>query len=107
MFALTLDAATNVAVAVVVVFVVGAIAAVWVMKTIVQKMATVLVLLVLAFAVYSQRTSLQDCADKVTGNFERMGTDVTVTDTECSFFGVTVTIKDPRSNDVDTGSGPE
>jgi hypothetical protein len=41
--------------------------------------------------------SLQDCADKVQDNFELAGADVVVTDTECSFFGVTVTISDPRS----------
>lgn len=97
MFALTLDAAKNIAVAVVIVFLVGSLAAAWIMKTIIQKVATAGVLLLLAFAVYSQRTSLQDCADKVQGNFAREGTSVTVTDTECSFFGTTVTIKDPRN----------
>ncbi len=97
MFALSLDAAKNAAIAVVVVFLVGSLAAAWIMKTIVQKAATAGVLLLLAFAVYSQRTSLQDCADKVKGNFAREGTSVTVTDTDCSFFGTTVTVKDPRT----------
>ncbi len=97
MLALTLDAAKNIAVAVVIVFLAASIAAAWIMKTIVQKVATAFVLLLLAFAVYSQRTSLQDCADKVKGNFAREGTSVTVTDTECSFFGTSVTIKDPRT----------
>ena len=69
------------------------------MKTIVQKVATVFVLALLAFAVFTQRTSLQDCADKVQGNFDRVGTDVTVTDTDCSFFGMTITVKDPRVDD--------
>jgi hypothetical protein len=41
--------------------------------------------------------SLQDCADKVQDNFELADGDVAVTDTECSFFGFTVTISDPRS----------
>ena len=62
------------------------------------------VLLLLAFSVYSQRTSLQDCADKVKGNFAREGTSVTVTDTECSFFGTTVTVKDPRTGTDSTDS---
>lgn len=97
MFGLTLDAAKDIAVAVVIVFLVGSIAAIWIMKTIIQKVATAAVLLLLAFAVYSQRTSLQDCADKVQGNFARDGTSVTVIDTECSFFGTTVTVKDPRN----------
>ncbi|MGK0275797.1 MAG: putative membrane protein YfcA [Ilumatobacter sp.] len=96
MLALTLESAKQLAIAVVVVFVVGAFLAAWVMKTIVQKVATVFVLALLAFAVYTQRTSLQDCADKVQGNFDRVGTNVTVTDTDCSFFGMTITVKDPR-----------
>jgi|TARA_R110002110_G_scaffold287541_1_gene501993 uncharacterized membrane protein YfcA len=94
--ALTLETAKQLAIAVVVIFVVGAFLAAWMMKTIVQKLATVFVLGLLAFAVFTQRTSLQDCADKVQGNFERIGMDVTVTDTDCSFFGATITVKDPR-----------
>lgn len=98
MLALTLDTAKNIAIVVTTVFVVGAVVAAWVMKTIIQKLATAFVLALLAFAAYSQRTSLQDCADKVTGNFARVGVDVTVTDTDCSFFGMTVTISDPRDD---------
>jgi uncharacterized membrane protein YfcA len=97
--ALTLETAKQLAISVVVIFVVGAFLAAWIMKTMVQKLATVFVLGLLAFAVFTQRTSLQDCADKVQGNFERIGTDVTVTDTDCSFFGVTITVKDPRLDD--------
>jgi hypothetical protein len=97
--ALTLENAKNISIAIAVVFVVGAFLAAWVMKTVVQKLATVFVLGLLAFAVFSQRTSLQDCADKVQGNFERENTDFTVTDTDCSFFGTTITIKDPRSDE--------
>ena len=96
MLALTLETAKQLAIAIVAIFVVGAFLAAWIMKTIVQKLATVFVLGLLAFAVFTQRTSLQDCADKVQGNFERIGTDITVTDTDCSFFGVTITVKDPR-----------
>jgi hypothetical protein len=47
--------------------------------------------------VWTQRGALQDCADKVRDNYERSGATVTVIDTECSFFGVSVTIADPRS----------
>lgn len=100
MLALSLDTAKNAAIVVVIVFIVGSFAAVWIMKTIIQKFATAFVLLLLAFAVYTQRTSLQDCADKVKGNFVGEGTSVTVTDTDCSFFGTTVTVKDPRDDDA-------
>ncbi len=69
----------------------------WVMKTIVQKLAVATLLGLLAFAVWTQRGALQDCADKVQDNYERSGTSVTVLDTECSFFGVSISISDPRS----------
>lgn len=97
--AISLEAAKNIGIAVVVVFLVGSLAAAWLMKTVVQKLATVFVLLLFAFGVYTQRTAMQDCADAVKSNFERQGTSVTVGDTDCSFFGFTVTVKDPRSGD--------
>jgi hypothetical protein len=97
--ALSLDAAKNIAIAVAVVFAIGSVAAAWVMKTIIQKVVTALVLAVLAFAVWTQRTSLQDCADKVKDAYERDGTSVSFIDTDCSFFGTTITISDPRAGD--------
>ncbi len=98
MFALSLDTAKSIAVVVAIIFVGGAVASFWVMKTIVQKLAVMGVLAVLAFAVWSQRTSLQDCADKVRDNFELAGADVALTDSDCSFFGFDVTVSDPRSD---------
>lgn len=99
MIALSLDEAKNIALALATVLVVGAAVSFWVMKTIVQKVAVAALLGLLAFAVWTQRVSLQDCADKVQANYERIGTDVTVADTDCSFFGVTITISDPRGDD--------
>ena len=101
--ALSLDAAKNIAIVVAVLFVGGAIVSAWIMKTIIQKVAVALVLALLAFAVWSQRTSLQDCADKVRENFELEGTDATFVDTDCSFFGTTITISDPREPDETDG----
>jgi hypothetical protein len=103
MFALTLDDAKTIAVVVATALAVGAVVSFWVVKSVVQKLAVAALLALLAFAVWSQRVSLQDCADKVQDNFELAGTDVTVTDTECSFFGVTVTIADPRSDPSSSG----
>lgn len=97
MFAISLDDAKTLAVVAVTALVVGAIVAFWVMKTIVQKVLVAVLLGLLAFAVWSQRTALQDCADKVEASYERVGTDVTLDDTECSFFGASVTISDPRT----------
>jgi hypothetical protein len=66
------------------------------MKGIAQKLAGFVLLGLLAFAVWTQRGALQDCADKVRDNYEREGTSMTVLDTECSFFGVSITIADPE-----------
>ena len=101
MLALTLDDAKIIAIVVAALFVVGAVLSFWVMKTIVSKLLVAGLLGLLAFAVWTQRTSLQDCADKVQGNFERVGTEVTVADTDCSFFGATITISDPRGDSTD------
>ena len=103
MLALTLDDAKTIAIVVATVFAVGAVVSFWVMKTILQKLAVAALLALLAFAVWTQRVSLQDCADKVQDNFELVDADVVVSDTECSFFGVTVTISDPRADRSSNG----
>ena len=94
---MTLDQAQTIAVVATTALVVGAIASFWVMKTVVQKLLVAGLLGLLAFAVWTQRAALQDCADKVQSNFTRSGTEVVVADTECSFFGASITISDPRS----------
>lgn len=96
MFAITLDDAKTIAIVAASALVVGAAVSFWIMKTIVLKLAAAVMLLLLAFSVWTQRESLQDCADKVLENYERTGIDVTVIDTECSFFGMTISISDPR-----------
>jgi len=95
--ALTLDDAKTIALVAATALAVGAVVSFWVMNSLVQKLAVAALLGVLAFAVWTQRMSLQDCADKVQDNFVLEVTDVVVTDTECSFFGITVTISDPRA----------
>ena len=95
--AMTLDQAQTIAIVATTALVVGAIASFWVMKTLVQKLLVAALLGLLAFAVWTQRGALQDCADKVQDSFTRSGTAVVVADTECSFFGVSITISDPRS----------
>ncbi|HYN34299.1 MAG TPA: hypothetical protein VES40_16865 [Ilumatobacteraceae bacterium] len=97
MIALTLEQAQTIAVVATTALVVGAIASFWVMKSLVQKLLVAGLLGVLAFAVWTQRGALQDCADKVQDNFTQSGVEVAVADTECSFFGVSITISDPRS----------
>ncbi len=101
--ALTLEEAKNIAIGLAGVFVVGSVAAAWIMKTIIQKVAVAAVLALLAFAVWSQRSLLQDCADKVKNAYELESGDPRLVDTDCSFFGTTITISDPRP-DTETGT---
>lgn len=97
MFAITFDDAKTIAAVAATTLVVGAILAFWLLKTIIQKVAVAVLLGLLAFAVWSQRTALVDCADKVEASYERVGTSVTIDDTACSFFGMSITISDPRT----------
>lgn len=95
--AISLEQASTIAIVATTALVVGAVLSFWVMKSVVQKLIAAVLLGLLAFAVWTQRSALQDCADKVEANYQRTGADVTVIDTECSFFGASITIADPRS----------
>ena len=112
MLGLSLDEAKNVALVAATLFAIGAIAAIWMMKTIVQKVLVALLLIMLAFAVWSQRESLQECAAQVQANVTAgianasspsptttdpaapgsTSTDTSVAGATCTFFGVDVTI---------------
>jgi hypothetical protein len=71
------------------------------MNTLLQKLLTFAALALLAFAVWTQRSALQDCADKVTQSFDVAESAPQVTtgevDNECSFFGITVTVPAPSA----------
>ncbi len=94
MIAVTLKQAETIAVVGATALVVAAIASFWIMKTLLQKLLVAVLLFALAFAVWTQREALQDCASKVQADFATSS--VGAIDTECSFFGVTITISDPR-----------
>ncbi len=91
MLALTLGAAKGIAMLVVVVLAVLAIGAAWLMKTIAQKAALAVILGLLAVIVWTQRSSLNECADKV----REAGVQV---DTTCSFLGKDVEISTTRDS---------
>lgn len=95
--AVSLEQAKTIAVVATTALIVGAIASFWVMKSLLQKLLVAGLLVALAFAVWTQRGALQDCADKVQDSFTRTGATVVVADTECSFFGASITISGPRS----------
>lgn len=83
MLALTLGQAKTIAVVVVLVLIAGAVISAWLMKQLIQKLMLIVVLAALAVVVWSQRSSLDDCADRV----RDAGRTAT-----CSFFGRDVTI---------------
>ncbi len=105
MLAISLDTAKNLAIGGTAAFLVASVASAWIMKTIIQKLAVAVLLALLAFGVWSQRDALQHCANDVKTDFEeaRANPDQNVADieTECKFFGTTITVKDPRNDDTE------
>ncbi len=87
-YAFDLDTAKNTSVWTVAVVVLLALAAVWLVKQVVTKVLTVVVLLAAAGLVWSQRAELTDCADDVRATIAAGAFD----DTTCTFFGQDVTI---------------
>ena len=90
MLALTLGQAKTFAILVVVGLIVLAVASAWFMKQIGQKIAFAVILVLLAVLVWTQRSSLQECSDKVRAN------DASAADTTCSFFGRDIDVKRNR-----------
>ena len=114
---LDFDEAKNVALLVAVACGVGAVAAIWILTSIVQKVLVALLFLALGYAAWSQREALQDCASKVQASIEivtgstvptdatapapttvpgevptDVAADVAALDTSCTFFGIDVPI---------------
>lgn len=85
MSGLNLDTVRTVALVVAVVFVVASIVSAILLKSIAQKLAVASILALLALVVWTQRASLQTCADLV----RETGGSVTTT---CTFFGQDVDI---------------
>ena len=84
MFAVSLETAKTVGIVVFVAFVLIGVLSAWLIKTVVTKAIVALIMVGLAIAVYSQRASLQDCADKAR---ENLGDEVS-----CTFFGTEVKV---------------
>ncbi|MEY3691745.1 MAG: hypothetical protein RJB57_1401 [Actinomycetota bacterium] len=82
---LDFDAAKNIANGMSVGSIVIAVAAFWLVKNMVMRVVSVVLLLALGFGSYSQRANIVDCADKVRAT---AGTQAV----SCTFFGQTVEI---------------
>jgi hypothetical protein len=88
MLGFDLDTARNMSTWVTAGAIVFALGAVWLVKQVVTKVLTVLVLLALAGLVWSQRAELTDCADRV----QTAIASALHEDTTCTFFGQDVTV---------------
>ena len=91
MLALTFETARNVGLAILAGAVIVAIVIAWVVKAIVSKVLALVVLAAIAVAVWSQRESVEDCADRVGATLSAGAVD----DTTCTFFGRQVTVGSP------------
>ena len=90
MFAMDLETAKRLSIAVIVGLAVLSFLAAWLVKSVVMKLVTIGLLLALAFAVWTQRASLQDCADLL----EEKASVGDFSSTTCTFFGAEVTVPD-------------
>lgn len=97
MLALTLGQAKAIAVALVVFFLLFAIVSAWVMKEVMQKVMLASILGLLALLVWTQRSALDDCSDRVRDQVAEQGT--RGVDTTCSFFGREVPISTNRNGE--------
>lgn len=86
-FALSIDTAKNIAMAIAVAFVALSVISAVLVKKMITKLVLVVVLVTAALAMWSQRSNLQDCAtrakDRVTGSADAV---------ECTFFGSKVAV---------------
>jgi len=93
---LTLGEATTIAAVAVGVLIVLALISAWVMKEVMQKVVVVVILGLLALLIWTQRASLEECADKVRAAGTAMN-DPDI-DTTCTFFGRDIEITTSRSS---------
>ncbi len=91
MTALTLDSAKNIGIVVVLALIVVMVAMALLIKSVTTKVISVLIFGGLAFGVWTQRSSLEDCAKKV----KDRGLLGDTTETTCSFLGSDVNVPAP------------
>ncbi|MEP7047668.1 MAG: hypothetical protein ABI949_13355 [Ilumatobacteraceae bacterium] len=91
MTAMTLESAKNIAIAVAVALVALMLVLAVVVKNITAKLISIVIVGGLAFGVWTQRASLQDCADRVRARTTLGDT----SDVTCSFLGSDVNIAVP------------
>ncbi|MGB8860017.1 MAG: hypothetical protein WCC60_12210 [Ilumatobacteraceae bacterium] len=93
MIALSLESAKTIAIVVAIAFIAFSVISAWLIKNIVTKLVMVLLMAGLALGVWTQRTSLQDCADKVKATADALDTG----NLTCTFFGTDVEVPLPST----------
>lgn len=88
LLALSLDSAKQLAIVIVVAFVVLSIVSAAIIKNITMKVISVLLFGGFALGVWTQRTNLQDCADRVRDKAAVGDTSATT----CTFFGAEIDV---------------
>jgi len=88
MFALSLETAKTIAIVIVAAFVLISILSAWLIKTVVTKLIVIGLMVGLGIAVYSQRASLQDCADQAKAKIDAKD----ASGLTCTFFGTDVKV---------------
>ena len=91
MLGLEFDTVRNGALIAIAVVIVLALLAAWIVKAVLGKLVVIGLLGALAAVVWSQRTSLVECADRVGATLQAGAVD----DTTCTFLGRDVTVPAP------------
>jgi hypothetical protein len=92
MISMTVESAKNIAIGVAGVLVIVMVLMAWLVKNVTTKLISVLIFAGLAFGVWTQRTSLQDCASKVKGR-AAVGADTSAL--TCTFLGSDIKVSAP------------
>ncbi len=85
MSALSLESAKTLAIVIVIAFIVFAVISAWVIKNVTMKIISILLMVGLALGVWTQRSNLQDCADKAKAGVGNGSV-------TCNFFGSEVSV---------------
>ena len=89
MIALSLQSAKTIAIVVLIVFVAFAVISAWVIKNVTMKIISILLLLGLGLGMWTQRSNLQDCADRAKAKVDAGIDEGSIT---CEFFGTEVSV---------------
>ena len=88
MFSLTLDTAKNIGIGAVVLLAILALVTASVIRNVTVKIITIALVVGIGVAIWSQRTSVQNCADRAKARIELGDASGVV----CTFFGRTVNV---------------